>query len=344
MSKHTPAAQIWLTILRPHLPRIEARLVQWVAQGRLHQKKKPMDPNAAPLIQVLKQAVTTANGKLKVAAAQMSTAECERDAAAAALQQQIESAPKGKKGAPPEEDPTLRAALDACDRAVSACRPDFERAQKVMATAKDAFECEERKVTIRLNRARLEAVAEGKWQKAATEHKLRTGQALRCDVPHLVEGARRLATDRPGELLLSMGALRALLLELRIPFDGGSLRILLTYLNRKAEEERQEELQRRRARAGMPTARPASAVRPAASLSGAAAVQLARARPTSAPVTLRQGHGVGHPSLTTPPNRKDLFHSFRVPPEWWQPREAVPALRPVSLHTLRKAILEAGQI
>ena len=97
MEERIFTARKWLSLLKPHLSRIEARVVQWLAQGRLR-PPKPLIPGAATDSLPLRSeedavwAAKAANGaaELNVGAAKAALA-----AAATALQEQLEA------GAPP---------------------------------------------------------------------------------------------------------------------------------------------------------------------------------------------------------------------------------------------------
>ena len=110
------AARVWLGILRSQLPRIEGRLVQWIAQGRVRVRSRKLSsqspaPSLVDSRAALKAAAVQAVQRYNAAMAKLKSADAKRLSAAAALEQ----AP-AKKG---KENPELRAALDAAEEEAS---------------------------------------------------------------------------------------------------------------------------------------------------------------------------------------------------------------------------------
>jgi len=327
-AKPSHAAQVWLGILKEHMPRIEARLIQWVAQGRIIARVPKDSDNTGPVVDpivVLKQAVRQAERRIAAAMAPLKAAESGRRAAEAALNE-ASAAHAGKKGKKSKEDPTLRASLDACEELVSELQPAVDSAKQELARAEKALTQAQADVIEQRERAQREYSAEARYSIAAASHLKKTGQRLACGVPHMVEGAKALARERPAELLISMATLRGLLLELCIAVDISAIRTLFSELNRQARE----------AGGDTPLLRP-----PPAPL-----------RPSTAPLSPPPRESV----LPTPahrtaprlaPLRPPIFASAAAsgdtrPSTSWGPREPPLPIRPVSLATLRSGILSAS--
>lgn len=330
------AARVWLSILKPQMQRIEARLIQWLAQGRLRRRKPPQPPNHHERIPGLKAGVRSAERRHREAVKELRRGEAERRAASAALQEQLEAG--GKKG---KEDPALRDALDACEAALVELRRAHDTAQEHLRSSEGALQRVHDDIAEHHARVKRESTAAAKYALLADAHLQRTRRHLPCQVPHLVERATQLVRERPEELLISMDLLRKLLLELGIAFDACSIRILFTELHQREHGGSQSTL------GAPPYANPLPRV---------GDVRRAHSRPVSAPATL----GLSAPSHRTAPRAPPHFNrqareAFAAPPQpgdrlhrsattqqWAMPREeGMRTIRPVSFATLRRGILAA---
>jgi hypothetical protein len=348
-------ARVWLTILQPQLPRIEARLVQWVAQGRVRIRESLGQAASADQTTVLRQAVADAAKVLKDATARLAEAEAERQAAEAALKEQMGETSSGKGGKAgkaatgkkgkkaPVEDPALRAALDAGEAVVQELRVPVENAQLDPTRTEQALQQYFAEASLRKEQARLNAAAEAAFVLRAEAYQKRTGRHMACDVPHMIEGARKRVRERPEELILTVETLRGVLAESGIPFDVSSARPIFEELNR--QERSRGELPSRPTSAipalGSLRSRPTTAPAvPMVGLRGGGLPQLAQGGPAICAVTGSRGLSSmgsrGLSSMASPGFGNSTLLTLA-------PREATPPLRPISLVALRKGCAAAAR-